>query len=70
MVESLEHTIGASPELVRRVDGLRRTRITATYEHPGAATETEAREFLTLVKKLRQHVERWLQTNHPELLSP
>jgi hypothetical protein len=68
-VESLEHTIGASPELVRRVDGLRRTRITVTYERAGAVTQSTARECLTLVKKLRQDVERWLRTNHPELLS-
>jgi len=69
-VQSLELTTGASPELLRRMDGLRRRRITVTYERAGTAIAGEACEFLKLAKQLRQHVERWLRTNHPELVSP
>jgi hypothetical protein len=69
-VGSLEHTVGAGPEVVRRLDGLRRMRITVTYERAGAVTESMAREFLTVVKELRQHVEQWLRTHHPELVTP
>ncbi len=69
-VQSLEHTIGSSAQLVRRLDQLRRKRITVTYERMGVVSEDESRRMLKLAKQLRQHVERWLKTDHSGLVSP
>jgi hypothetical protein len=37
-------------------------------EQAGAVSEQEAKEMFTLAKKLRDEVEKWLRSNHPELI--
>lgn len=67
-IQSLQLTVGASADLVDQLDGFRRKRNISDYDRAGGVSEPEAREMLELARTLRQTVEDWLRTNHPELL--
>jgi len=68
VVQSLAHTIGASPALVARLDAFRKKRNVGSYERAGAVSDQEAGEMLALAEQLGEKVRKWLRTKHPELL--
>ena len=68
VIQSLAHTIEADPGLVIQLDKFRKKRNITEYEHAGAVSEQEAKEMFALAKKLRDKVEKWLHSNHPELI--
>jgi len=68
VIQSLAHTIEADPGLVIQLDKFRKKRNITEYEQAGAVSEQEAKEMLALAKNLRDKVEKWLCSNHPELL--
>ena len=67
VIHSLAFTIGASRELIRRFDALRKKRNTTSYELGGIITEKEAAEMAAFGAELRRQVERWIRGKHPEL---
>jgi len=66
--QSLEFTIKADPKLIRSLDAFRKKRNTSSYEMGGTVSDKEAAEVANLAKGLRTEVERWIRTEHPELL--
>jgi HEPN domain-containing protein len=68
VIQSLAHTIKADPVLIAQLDTFRKKRNISGYERAGAVSEQEAKEMFVLAKKLRDEVEKWLRSNHPELL--
>jgi uncharacterized protein (UPF0332 family) len=68
VIQSLAHTIEADPHLIIQLDKFRKKRNITEYEQAGAVSEQEAKEMFALAKKLRDEVEKWLRSNHPELL--
>jgi uncharacterized protein (UPF0332 family) len=68
VIQSLAHTIQADPSLIIQLDKFRKKRNIIEYEQAGAVSEQEAKEIFALAKKLRDKVEKWLRSNHPELL--
>jgi uncharacterized protein (UPF0332 family) len=68
VIQSLAHTIKADPILIAQLDKFRKKRNITEYEQAGAVSEQEAKEMFALAKKLRDKVEKWLRSNHPELL--
>jgi hypothetical protein len=66
--QSLEFTIKADPKLIRSLDAFRKKRNTSSYEMGGTVSDKEAEEVANLAKGLRTEVERWIRTEHPELL--
>lgn len=67
MIESLAFTIGARPELIRCFDVFRKKRNVSSYEMGGTISEKEATEMAGFAADLRQEVERWIRSRHPEL---
>ena len=68
VIQSLAHTIEADPGLIIQLDKFRKKRNIIEYEQAGAVSEQEAKEMFALAKNLRDKVEKWLRSNHPELL--
>ena len=68
VIQSLAHTIEADTGLIIQLDKFRKKRNIIEYEQAGAVSEQEAKEIFALAKKLRDKVEKWLRSNHPELL--
>jgi hypothetical protein len=68
VLHSLEYTIGADPVLIAQLDQFRKKRNISGYERPGAVSDQEASEMLSLAQRLRCDVEEWIRTNRPELL--
>ena len=68
VIQSLAYTIEADPGLIIQLDKFRKKRNIIEYEQAGAVSEQEAKEMFALAKKLRDKVEKWLRSNHPELL--
>ena len=68
VIQSLAHTIKADMPLIAQLDQFRKKRNISGYDRAGTVSKQEAREMLTLAKKLRNEVENWLRANHPELL--
>jgi hypothetical protein len=66
-IQSLRFTVGAEPELVATVDGVRRKRNLSNYERAGSASVSEAQEVYAIATKLREDVLAWLRRHHPEL---
>jgi hypothetical protein len=66
--QSLEYTIKADPKLIRSLDAFRKKRNTSSYEMGGTVSDKEAEEMAGLANGLRIGVERWIQTEHPQLL--
>lgn len=66
-IASLRLTIGANPESITVLDGIRKKRNRIVYEGTGFASDTEAKEVLELADRLRQAVLAWLRERHPEL---
>jgi len=66
VIQSLAFTIGASRELIRRFDALRKKRNMSSYEMGGTISEKEAAEMAAFAADLRQQVERWIREKHQE----
>ena len=67
-IQSLAYTIKADPALIAQLDKFRKKRNISGYERAGAVSEQEAKEMFGLAKNLRSEVDKWLRSNHPELL--
>jgi hypothetical protein len=67
VIQSLVYTIGATPGMVQLFDRFRKKRNIGGYERAGLISDQEAAEMLELAKKIRNDVEEWLRTTHPEL---
>lgn len=68
VIQSLAHTIKADLVLIAQLDKFRKKRNISDYERAGGVSEQEANEMFALPKNLRNEVEKWLRSNHPELL--
>lgn len=68
VIQSLAHTIQADPGFIIQLDKFRNKRNMTEYEQTGAVSEQEAKEMFALAKNVRDKVEKWLRSNHPELL--
>ena len=67
-LQSLAHTIGLEPALVRRLDAFRKKRNIGEYEAAGQISDQEAGEMADLAADLRRRVEGWIRATRPELL--
>ena len=68
VIQSLAYTIKTDPVLIAQLDKFRKKRNISDYERAGGVSEQEAKEMFVLAKNLRDEVEKWLRSNHPELL--
>jgi hypothetical protein len=68
VLHSLAFTLKLSPFVIKRLDKFRQKRNISDYERAGAVTEQEAKEMVDMAVKLRADVEKWLRTNHPDLI--
>ncbi len=68
VIQSLAYSIKADPVLIAQLDKFRKKRNISDYERTGMVSEQEAKEMFVLAKNLRNEVEKWPRSNHPELL--
>jgi hypothetical protein len=68
VIQSLAYTIKADASLIAQLDKFRKKRNIGSYERAGVVSDQEVKEMFTLAKNLRDEVEKWLRSNHPELL--
>jgi uncharacterized protein (UPF0332 family) len=68
VIQSLAYTIKADASLIAQLDKFRKKRNIGSYERAGAVSKQEAKEMFALAKNLRDKVEKWLRSYHPELL--
>jgi hypothetical protein len=68
VIQSLAHTIKADARLIAQLDKFRKKRNIGSYERAGAVSEQEVKEMFALATNLRDELEKWLRSNHPELL--
>jgi hypothetical protein len=68
VIQSLAYTIKADASLIAQLDKFRKKRNIGSYERAGVVSDQEAKEMFVLAKNLRDEVEKWLRSNHPELL--
>jgi len=68
VIQSLALTLKADVALVRRFDAFRKKRNLSSYEMGGGISDLEVEEMIALASDLRHRVERWIRSNHPELL--
>ena len=66
--QSLEFTVEADPKLIRSLDAFRKKRNLSSYEMGGTVSDKEAKEMSALARDLRTRVERWIRSEHPDLL--
>ena len=67
-LQSLAFTVKVDPAIITQLDKFRRKRNISDYDRAGLVTEQEAEEMIALAKQLRDNVEQWLRSYHPELL--
>jgi hypothetical protein len=68
VIQSLAYTVKADAGMIVQLDKFRKKRNIGSYERAGAVSEQEAQEMFALAENLRAEVEKWLRSNHPELL--
>ena len=68
VVQSLAHTVGADPRVVRRLDTARKKRHRAEYDSAGAISDAEAAQARELATELHRQVRAWLEKEHSQLL--
>ncbi len=66
VIQALGITVGASRELIRRLDAFRKKRNMSSYKMGGTISEKEAAEMAAFAAD-RQEEERWIREKHPEL---
>lgn len=69
-LQSLAYTIELETDTVRHLDALRKKRNISDYVRAGAVSEREAKDAIALVEKVCADAKRWLESSHPELMSP
>ena len=67
VILSLAFTINTDPAIIKQLDKFRQKRNISDYERANLVTEQEAEEMIALAKQLRDDVEQWLRSHHPEL---
>ena len=68
IIQSLAHTVGAGAGRILLLDQFRKKRSRNVYETSGIVLEKEAVEMVRFAEGLRDDVEHWLKSVHPELL--
>jgi hypothetical protein len=68
VIQSLTFTLGSESDLVIQFEQFRKKRNIGGYERAGTISDQEAREMITLAKRLRRDVQAWLKMNHPKLV--
>ncbi len=68
VLQSLSMTLGLPPEQVRPLDAFRKKRNLSEYERIGSVSDREVREIVESAERIRQQVETWIRTTHPQLL--
>jgi hypothetical protein len=69
IIQSLAHTIGADFSVINQLDKFRKKRNIGGYLAAGRISQQEADEMKKLAKELYDQIVKWLQQNHPELIS-
>lgn len=67
-LQSLVLTLGADSGLMAKLDSFRKKRNVSDYERAGLVSAKEAHEMEALARQLRQQIQDWLRSEHPELL--
>lgn len=67
-LETLEYTLEASPQLIRKLMAFSKKRTTASYDSAGSISAQELEDILETAQELRYRVEEWLRKKHPELI--
>jgi len=67
IIQSLAHTIGASPVLVAQFDQFRKKRNIGSYDMAGSASDQEAAEMISLAQRLCKDIKDWLSDHHSHL---
>jgi hypothetical protein len=60
--------VRADKKLIAQFDQFRKKRNIGGYEQAGLVSDREADEMIALAQRLREQIEEWVRTNHPELL--
>jgi hypothetical protein len=68
VIQSLAFTVGANPSLVRKFDAFRKKRNISGYDRAGTVSDQEATEMIGLAERIREDVEGWLASCHPDFL--
>ena len=68
-IQSLSHTLGVEPDILRLFDRFRKKRNIAEYDSVGMISGQEADEMLALAIRLRELLLEWLRAKHPDFLS-
>jgi len=69
IIQSLLYTIKADAGLLALFDQFRKKRNISGYDQAGTISDQEAKEMLVLANHLRNVVEEWLYTKHPDLMT-
>jgi hypothetical protein len=67
VIQSLAHTIGASPDLIAEFDYFRKKRNISSYERMGTISSGDAEQMTALAEHIKKLVLDWLKENHPDL---
>ena len=67
-LQTLNKSIGYPQDRLRLLDEFRRQRAAGLYDGSFAPSEAEVEAILDTVADLKQHLEQWLQAQHPELI--
>ena len=65
-IESLEYTIGLTPEEVREIQNYRQARHQSIYDFASVVSESKADCALNTAEKLLKKYREWIKANHPE----
>lgn len=68
VIQSLAYTVKADAGMIAQLDKFRKKRNIGSYERGGVVSDQEAKEMAALAKTLKEDVEKWLHSNHPELI--
>ena len=68
VIQSLSLTVGSDPSLVRQFDAFRKKRNISGYDRAGMVSDQEATEMISLAEQIREYVQMWLESCHPELV--
>jgi hypothetical protein len=68
IIESLEFTINAEPQLIKKLKAFSNKRNKSIYDVAGAVSDQELKQIVKLAEELNSQVTLWLRKSHPELL--
>ena len=68
IIQSLAFTMKTDKAVINELDKFRQKRNISDYDRAGLITEQEAEEMIALAQQLRNDVEQWLRSQHPELV--